>query len=73
MDISISSLSPWRQELKQYGNKNSFSEKGHLKLTDQDREILELKRKLKDAELENEILKKVVSIFSKSDKKNINL
>jgi len=73
LDISISSLSRWRHELNQYGNKNSFPRKGNLKLTDQEREILELKRKLKDSELENEILKKAVSIFSKSDKRNINL
>lgn len=73
LNISLSSLVRWRQELKQYGNKNSFPGKGNLKLTDQDREILELKRRLKDSELENEILKKAVSIFSKSDKRNTNL
>ena len=72
LDISLSSLVRWRSELKQYG-KNSFPGKGNLKLTDQEREILELKRKLKDSELENEILKKAVSIFSKSDRRNINL
>ena len=31
LDISLSSLSRWRHELKQYGNKNSFPGKGHLK------------------------------------------
>lgn len=62
LDISLSSLSRWRKELKQYG-KNSFPGKGNLKLTDQEREILELKSKLKDAELERDILKKAVSIF----------
>ena len=72
LDISLSSLVRWRQELKQYG-KNSFPGKGNLKLTNQDREILELTRRLKDAELENEILKKAVSIFSKSDKRSTNL
>lgn len=72
LDVSISSLSRWRHELNQYGTKNSFPGKGNLKLTDQDREILELKRELQDVHLENEILKKAVSIFSKSDKKNIN-
>lgn len=71
LDISLSSLVRWRQELKQYG-KNSFPGKGNLKLTDQDREVLELKRELKEVHLENEILKKAVSIFSKSDKRNIN-
>jgi transposase len=73
LDISLSSLSRWRHELKQYGNKNSFPGKGNLKLTDQEREIIALKKELQNAHLENEILKKAVSIFSKSDKKNINL
>ncbi len=73
LDISLSSLSRWRHELKQYGNNNSFPGKGNLKLTDQEREIIALKKELQDALLENEILKKAVSIFSKSDKKNINL
>ena len=63
LDISLSSLSRWRHELKQYGNKNSFPGKGNLKLTDQEREIIALKKELQEAQLENEILKKAVSIF----------
>lgn len=72
LNISISSLTRWRSELKQYG-KNSFPGKGNLKLTDQDKEILALKKELQETQLENEILKKAVSIFSNSDKKNTSL
>lgn len=72
LNISISSLSRWRVELKHYGQ-NSFPGKGNLKLTDQERELIALKKELQETQLENEILKKAVSIFSKSDKRNINL
>ncbi|MFT6112476.1 MAG: transposase [Bacteroidia bacterium] len=40
-------------------------------MTDEQKEIAELKKKLKDTELERDILKKAVGIFSKSDRKNI--
>lgn len=59
----------WRREHQEYRG-NSFPGKGKPKLTDEQREILELKKQLKDAELERDILKKAVSIFSKSDKKS---
>jgi len=42
-------------------------------LTDEQKEVALLKRRLKDVSEENEILKKVVSIFSVSDKKNLGL
>ena len=42
-------------------------------ITDQSSRIKQLERKLKDKELELEILKKAVHIFSKSDGKSTNL
>ena len=72
MDISLSVLHRWRRELKEYG-KNSFPGKGKVKQTDEEKEIAELKRKLADAELERDILKKAVGIFSKSDRKDSGL
>jgi transposase len=42
-------------------------------MTNQDREIGWLEKALKDAQLETEILKKAISIFSKCDKKNLDL
>ena len=56
----------WRRESKKY-EKNSFPGKGKPKLTDQERENAELRKQLRDAEMERDILKKAISIFSKSD------
>ena len=70
LGIYSSLLHRWRKEFNTYG-KNSFPGRGKAKLTDQQREIAELKKQLKDVALENEILKKAVRIFSKSDKRNL--
>lgn len=67
LDIPYSVLHRWRKESDAYGN-NSFPGRGRPKLTDEQKEIAALRKQLKDVSLENEILKKVVSIFSKSDK-----
>lgn len=70
LDIPTSVLSRWRRECNEYGN-NSFPGRGKPKLRDEQREIAELKKKLRDSELKNQILKKAVSIFSESDRKNL--
>lgn len=57
LDIPSSVLSRWRRESNIYGD-NSFPGKGNPKLTDEQREIAELKKKLKDAEMERDILKR---------------
>jgi len=62
----------WRRELEQYQN-NSFPGKGKPKMTDLEREVSRLKKELRDAKMERDILKKAVSIFSKSDGKSISL
>jgi len=62
----------WKKEKEQYSH-NSFPCYGNPKMTDQEREIDRLEKALKDAHLETEILKKAVSIFSKSDKRNFGL
>ena len=72
LDIPTSVLHRWRGELKKYG-KNSFPGTGIAKQTDQEKEIAFLKRQLKDMELERDILKKAVSIFSMSDRRNLGL
>jgi transposase len=56
-------LGRWRREAKKYGG-NSFPGKGNPKLTDEQREIAELKKKLRDVEIERDILKKAIVIFS---------
>ena len=62
----------WKKEKEQYLH-NSFPGDGKPKMTDQEREIDRLEKALRDAQLETEILKKAISIFSKSDKKNLGL
>ncbi len=63
LDIPRSVLGRWRKESKEYGD-NGFPGKGNPKLTDGQREIVELRKKLRDAELERDILKKAIAIFS---------
>lgn len=58
-------LYKWRNEQTEFGE-GSFPGKGNLKLTPEQEKIHELEKKLKDAELERDILKKAVHIFSKS-------
>ena len=58
----------WRREHKQYEH-NSFPGAGKPKMTDQEKKIARLEAELKDAQLERDILKKAISIFSVSDKK----
>ena len=72
LDIIPSVLYRWRKELDQYG-KNSFPGRGKPKMTDEEKEIFRLQKALKEAEMERDILKKAISIFSKSDKKNTSL
>jgi transposase len=61
-------LYEWRRELKKKGE-ISFSGQGNKAMTSQEAEIVRLKKHLRDAELERDILKKAVSIFSKNDGK----
>jgi len=72
LEVTYSVLHRWRRESKDYG-KNSFSGRGKPKLTDEQKQMALLKKQLKDVSEENEILKKMVSIFSMSDKKNSGL
>lgn len=51
----------------------AFPGKGNKEMTESGREIERLKNELRESQLENEILKKAVGIFSKSDKKFSNL
>ena len=62
----------WRREHQKYQD-NSFPGKGKPKMTDFEREIARLRKELRDAKMERDILKKAVSIFSKSDGKSTNL
>lgn len=63
LGLKPSTLGRWRREAKKYWE-NSFPGKGNPKLTDEQREIAELKKKLRDVEIELDILKKAIAIFS---------
>ena len=70
LGIQVSLLYKWRKDFQEYGE-GSFPGKGNLKLTPEQERIHELEKKLKDAEMERDILKKAISIFSKSGRLNI--
>ena len=51
----------------------AFTGKGKVRLQDKEMELKALKKRLKEVEIERDILKKAVSIFSKSDRNYTNL
>jgi len=61
-------VSCWSPEHATSGE-GSFSGNGNPVLTSDQQEIIDLKKALKEARIERDILKKAVSIFSKSDNK----
>lgn len=61
LDVPTSVPGRWRRKSQDYG-KNSFPGKGNPKLTDEQKEIAELKKKLRDTEIERDILKKVLPL-----------
>ncbi len=72
LDIRQDIVRRWKRELEQHGE-GSFSGHGNANLTPEQKEILRLKKELKEAQIERDILKKAVSIFSRSDGKSSNL
>ena len=62
----------WRKEFNKYKG-NSFPGHGTPKMTDLEREVARLRKELRDAKMERDILKKAISIFSVSDGKSTNL
>lgn len=64
LDLDPSRLSKWRMDPRFNGGtilpKND-------KISPEEQELRELRKRLRDAELENAILKKAVAIFSKGD------
>jgi transposase len=65
LGITAPQLYKWRKEVEDFGP-GSFPGNGKLKQTPEQEQIAELERKLKDAELERDILKKAIGIFSKN-------
>ena len=69
--VHVSSLHKWKHLYN--GPKEAFTGSGKPSLTAEEKEIRRLKKVVKEISLERDILKKAVSIFSASDKKNMNL
>ncbi len=57
----------WRKKLQQQGD-IAFPGHGKPALTEDQKRIVELEKKLKDAEMERDILKKAMAIFSRTSK-----
>lgn len=72
MGLERSMVSRWIREHKRY-QENSFQGNGNPVRTSEEEEIARLKAELRQMQIERDILKKAVSIFSKSDGKNSNL
>lgn len=65
LGIKVTLLYKWRKEYEEFGE-GSFPGKGNLKLTPEQEKIHELEKKLKDAELERDILKKQSAFFPRA-------
>ncbi len=68
LGISADLIYRWRRELEQRPDL-AFSGNGVKQLTEDQKELERLRKQLKDVTMERDILKKAVSIFSKSDRK----
>jgi transposase len=72
LDLRPDLIYRWRREaLANLGA--SFPGQGNKTMTEEQKEISRLKKELRDAQLERDILKKAVGIFSKNDGKYSNL
>jgi transposase len=72
LGIRDSLLNRWKREYKTH-KLGSFPGNGKSALSPEQAEISRLKKALREAELERDILKKAVSIFSRSDGKYTSL
>ncbi len=70
--VSENTIYNWRS-IYAKNEESSFPGKGNKTMSDSERKIHELKKALKEKELECEILKKAVHIFSNSGRKFSNL
>jgi transposase len=71
-DISANAIYNWRSKYFKY-NDSAFPGHGNKTMTEEEKEISRLKKELREAQLERDILKKAVSIFSKGGSKYSNL
>jgi transposase-like protein len=67
LGIGVDLIYRWRREMQQNGH-IAFPGQGNESLTEEQQRIKDLEKKLKDAELDRDILKKALAIFSKARK-----
>ena len=72
LGIRAALLYRWRREFTS-DQEASFPGNGKVTLSAEQKEIARLKKELAELQLERDILKKAVGIFSKSDGKSMNL
>jgi transposase len=65
--VDASTIRNWKNLYQ--SNKEAFTGSGNPSLTLEEKEIRRLKKQLREAEMERDILKKAVGIFSMSDRK----
>lgn len=70
LGVQVQRIYKWRASARKHVNLKSIT---NSKLQEELPEVKRLKKELKNAQLELEILKKAVHIFSKSDGKSFNL
>lgn len=68
--VHPNSLYKWRREYLRHED-SAFPGNGNKLLSAEQKEIDQLKKQLKEAELEKEILKKALGIFSSPNRKNL--
>ncbi len=61
LGITVDLVNRWRREHQQY-REGSFSGHGNANMTDEQKEIARLKKELREAQLESEILKKAADV-----------
>lgn len=71
MSIRKDMIYRWRREAFAFKGA-SFPGQGNKIMTEEQKEIARLKKELRDAQIERDILKKAVNIFSRNDGKYLN-
>lgn len=72
LGIDRSLIYRWKREMEN-DQQTCFPGNGQVNLSDQERELKRLQHELDEVRMERDILKKAVSIFSKTDRKSSNL
>jgi transposase len=68
--VHVNTLYKWRREYTKH-EEASFPGHGHKIMSMEEQEIARLKKQLREVELEKEILKKALGIFSSPDRKDL--